>query len=128
MSWKADLDANLTVNNAGAVYHTGKVMEATPEDIDKTFAVAVRGPLMLIQATFPHMSQHGRIINISSIASKLGLDNFALYAGGKAALDCITFAIAAEVSQDPGSILSCWEIGGGRVPSRVRMSWLTEWL
>lgn len=68
------------------------------EDIDKTFAVTVRGPVMLIQATVPHMSQHGRIINISSIASKLALGGCPLYAGGKAAMDCITFAIAAEVS------------------------------
>lgn len=73
-------------------------MEATPQDIDNQFAIAVRGPLMLIQATVPHMSQHGRIINLSSIASKMALGNCPLYASGKAAMDCMTFAIAAEVS------------------------------
>lgn len=85
------------------MYDTGKVMDATLEDIDNTFAVTVRGPVLLIQATLPHMSQHGRIINISSIASKLGLGGCALYAGGKAAMDCISFAMAAEVSKTSDS-------------------------
>lgn len=81
------------------MYDTGKVMEATLEDINNTFAVTVRGPLLMIRKTVPYMPQHGRIINISSIASKLALGNCALYAGGKAAMDCITLAIAAEVSK-----------------------------
>lgn len=73
-------------------------MNATPADIDATFATAVRGPILLMQATVPHMPQYGRIVNVSSIASKLGFDGLALYAGGKAAMDAITFAIATEVS------------------------------
>lgn len=72
-------------------------MKLTPQEIDKTLALTIRGPILLMQATVPHMSQHGRIINISSIASKLGIDGIALYSGAKAAMDTITFAVAAEV-------------------------------
>lgn len=73
-------------------------MNVTPEEIDATFATAVRGPILLMQNTVPHMPQHGRIINISSVSSKLGLDGVALYSGGKAAMDAITYAVATEVS------------------------------
>lgn len=73
-------------------------MNVTPEEIDATFATAVRGPILLMQATVPHMPRHGRIINVSSVASKLGFDGLALYAGGKAAMDAITYAVATEVS------------------------------
>lgn len=86
------------VNNAGAVYGGPRLMEVTPEEIDATFATSVRGPILLMQATVPHMPRFGRIINISSVASKpITLEGVALYGGGKAAMDQITFAVAAEV-------------------------------
>ena len=86
------------VNNAGAVYGGPKLMEVTPEEIDATFATSVRGPILLMQATVPYMPRFGRIINISSVASKpITVEGVALYGGGKAAMDQITFAVAAEV-------------------------------
>lgn len=86
------------VNNAGAVYGGPKLMEVTPEEIDATFATSVRGPILLMQATVPHMPRFGRIINVSSVASRpITLEGVALYGGGKAAMDQITFAVAAEV-------------------------------
>lgn len=73
-------------------------MEVTPEEIDATFATSVRGPILLMQATVPYMPRFGRIINISSVASKpITVEGVALYGGGKAAMDQITFAVAAEV-------------------------------
>jgi NAD(P)-dependent dehydrogenase (short-subunit alcohol dehydrogenase family) len=101
------------VNNAGAVYGGPKLMEVTPEEIDATFATSVRGPILLMQATVPHMPRFGRIINISSVASKpITVEGVALYGGGKAAMDQITFAVAAEVrASSHGFIIQlymCW--------------------
>lgn len=77
-------------------------MEVTPEEIDATFATSVRGPILMMQATVPHMPRFGRIINISSIASRpFYLEGVALYGGGKAAMDQITFTVAAEVRPAP---------------------------
>lgn len=90
---------DILVNNAGAVYGGPLLMKVTPEEIDATFATAVRGPILLMQATVPYMPRYGRIINVSSIASKIGLDGVALYAGGKAAMDAITFAVATELGK-----------------------------
>ena len=78
---------------------------ATSENIAQQFNIGVFAPLKLIQATVPHMPRGGRIINIGSIASKLGLHGSAVYNASKAALDSLTFSMAKEVCQawDPVS-------------------------
>lgn len=85
----------LVVNNA-AWAATEPVLTATPETIQRTFQTCVLGPLYLIQATVPHMPQGGRIINIGSVASKLGVEP--VYGAAKAAMDALTFSLARDVS------------------------------
>ncbi|KAG6368835.1 hypothetical protein INS49_003051 [Diaporthe citri] len=75
------------------------------KEIDATFATSVRGPILLMQATVPHMPRFGRIINVSSVASRpITLEGVALYGGGKAAMDQITFAVAAELGKNGKNI------------------------
>jgi NAD(P)-dependent dehydrogenase (short-subunit alcohol dehydrogenase family) len=76
-------------------------LETPPETIEKTFAVNVNGPIYLTQSAIPHMSAGGRIINISSVASKLGMQYLPVYGASKAALDSLTFSWAKEVSSFP---------------------------
>lgn len=85
------------MNNA-AWAKPGPTLSNTPEDIAKAFEIAVYGPIYLIQATVPHMPKGGRIINIGTVASKIGLDAMPLYSASKAAMDALTFAMAREVS------------------------------
>lgn len=66
------------------------------------FGVNVYGTIFLVQAAVPHMPRGGRIINISSVASKLGLDFLSIYGASKAALDSLSYAWAKEVSDDTG--------------------------
>jgi NAD(P)-dependent dehydrogenase (short-subunit alcohol dehydrogenase family) len=87
----------LTVNAA----MTGRPvlgLEATLEDMHTQFNVGVFVPLRMIQATIPHMPRGGRVINIGSIASKLGIHGSPVYNASKAALDSLTFSLAKEVS------------------------------
>jgi NAD(P)-dependent dehydrogenase (short-subunit alcohol dehydrogenase family) len=86
----------LAVNNA-AWAATEPVLTASPETIQRTFQTCVLGPLYLIQATVPLMPQGGRIINIGSIASKLGVEP--VYGAAKAAMDALTFSLARDVSE-----------------------------
>lgn len=67
------------------------------EAVEKTFAVNVYGPLLLIQNVVPVMPRGGRIINIGSIASKLGTPESPIYGASKAAMDALAFAVAKEV-------------------------------
>lgn len=88
----------VTVNNAA---ETGSepLLEASPEHIQKQFAVNVFGPVYLTQAVVDigKMPRGGRIINIGSIASKMGLHVAAIYAAAKAAQDSLTASWAGEV-------------------------------
>jgi NAD(P)-dependent dehydrogenase (short-subunit alcohol dehydrogenase family) len=43
------------------------------------------------------MPRGGRIVNISSVASKLGMDILPVYGASKAALDSLSFSWAKEV-------------------------------
>jgi NAD(P)-dependent dehydrogenase (short-subunit alcohol dehydrogenase family) len=57
----------------------------------------------MIQAAVPVMPQGGRIINIGSIASKIGVAPIALYGAAKAANDALTYALAMDVCSFPRS-------------------------
>ncbi|POR38711.1 Uncharacterized protein TPAR_01095 [Tolypocladium paradoxum] len=87
---------DIVVNNASVVTY-GSILDSKPEDIMKMFQVAVVGPVLLLQAAYPHIPQHGRIINIGSVGSKLGLVQFPIYASAKAAMDQLTFSLSREV-------------------------------
>jgi NAD(P)-dependent dehydrogenase (short-subunit alcohol dehydrogenase family) len=82
------------VNNA-AWANLGAGLMATPEHVSRAFATIVYGPLYLIQAAIQYMPKGGRVVNIGSIASKLGADP--IYSAAKAAADALTYSLAREV-------------------------------
>lgn len=73
-------------------------MEISKESIESIFNVNVFGTIFLTQAVVPHMPPGGRIINISSVAGKLGLDVLPVYGASKAAVDSLSYVWAKEVS------------------------------
>ena len=85
------------VNNA-AGGEGGPILCATQAGIERTFATIVYGSIFMMQAAAPYMPRGGRIINIGSVASKLGAGDLPLYSAAKAAMDQLTYAVAAEVS------------------------------
>jgi NAD(P)-dependent dehydrogenase (short-subunit alcohol dehydrogenase family) len=87
---------DILVNNiGGGDYAT--IATTTPEQYDQTFANNVRSPFFLTQALLPHLSDGGRIINISSVASRLAGTDFIVYSMSKAALDMFTRVLAKEL-------------------------------
>jgi NAD(P)-dependent dehydrogenase (short-subunit alcohol dehydrogenase family) len=66
-------------------------------DIEKFFQINVFGTIYLTRAAVPHMGRGGRIINITSIGSKLGLESLPIYGATKAAVDSLSYAWAREV-------------------------------
>jgi NAD(P)-dependent dehydrogenase (short-subunit alcohol dehydrogenase family) len=75
-------------------------MEITPEQVRHEFGSNVYSTIYLTQAVVDtgKMPKGGRIINISSIASKQGLEGVAVYSAAKAAQDSLTASFAGEVS------------------------------
>jgi NAD(P)-dependent dehydrogenase (short-subunit alcohol dehydrogenase family) len=87
------------VNNAG---HSiwGPTEKTTVEDFDSMFASNVRAPYFLVGAFAPAMAAKGSgaIINISSMAGRIGLPAGAAYGATKAALASLTQGWTAEYS------------------------------
>lgn len=100
------------VNNAGTGWMAG-TLDHKPEHIQSILDTNIKGPIFITQATVPHMPPGGRIINISSTASKLGLDELPIYGASKAALDSLTFSWAKEV-RNFRSHVSTGSIGLGK--------------
>ena len=68
-------------------------------DLCSLFRVNVRAPALIVQASLPHFSPSGnRIINISSIASRVNFPTYQLYSASKAALDSLTRTWAKELA------------------------------
>ncbi len=84
--------------NCAAICIVDPLMDVTPQRWDNVFAVNARGAFFLMQAAAkPMIAQNfGRIINVSTPASKMGFPNFASYAASKAAVDSMTRAAAVD--------------------------------
>ena len=65
-------------------------------------AVHFWGPLHTMRAAIPHMRNQGggRIVNISSIAGKIGVPHLAPYCAGKFALTGLSTAVTPELARD----------------------------
>jgi NAD(P)-dependent dehydrogenase (short-subunit alcohol dehydrogenase family) len=90
---------DILVNNAGfSVWGPTETFEIA--SFDKMFAANVRAPFFLVAAFAPGMVARGTgsIVNISSMAGRIGLTGGAAYGATKAALASLTQAWAAEYS------------------------------
>ncbi|OTA69253.1 NAD(P)-binding protein [Hypoxylon sp. EC38] len=94
------VNKSTTVNNAGIAPMTPTV-EVTPEEMSSVFRTNVWGPLLLVQAALPYMPRGGRIINISTCLSRMGLHS-PVYSASKAALDSLTYTWALEFGRKFG--------------------------
>jgi NAD(P)-dependent dehydrogenase (short-subunit alcohol dehydrogenase family) len=89
---------DILVNNAGT-WSVQPLLGITEEEWTRVFDVNVKGLLFCLQAAARHMKENGggKIINISSPASRMGLPGYAAYAASKAAVDSITRSAAAAL-------------------------------
>jgi NAD(P)-dependent dehydrogenase (short-subunit alcohol dehydrogenase family) len=90
---------DVLINNA-AIASVQPFLEVTAHEWDKVFAVNVRGAITMLQAAARYMKIHGggRIINITSPASRMALPSNAAYAASKAALDSLTRTAAVALA------------------------------
>jgi short-subunit dehydrogenase len=89
---------DVLINNAGAGIN-GPLEEIPEEEIQRNFNINFFGPLNVIKAVLPQMrKQHsGLIINITSIASYMGLPFRGVYSASKAALEITTESYRLEL-------------------------------
>ena len=97
---------SVLVNNAGIVDRAARVDELSLERIERMFAVNVTGSILCAREAVKRMStrhggQGGSIINLSSIAAKLGAaGQYVDYAAAKGAIDVFTIGLSREVGAE----------------------------
>ncbi len=94
----AEKKIDVLINNAG-MGMVGPIENATQEEILKLFNLNLAGSVMMMSAVLPKMREQksGKIINISSIGSEMGLPFRGFYSASKSAIDKVTEAIRYEV-------------------------------
>jgi NAD(P)-dependent dehydrogenase (short-subunit alcohol dehydrogenase family) len=94
----AQLDrVDVLVNSAG-VAHIGNLLNTPVEEFDKIYGVNVKGVYLTMQAALPKMlaAGGGSIVNLASIASKVGIADRFAYSMGKGAVLTMTLSVAKD--------------------------------
>ena len=88
---------DVLVNNAG-IYEFAPLESITAEQFHKHFNLNVLALLLATQEAVKLMGpEGGSIINMSSIAGRMPVQNASVYSASKAAVDAITVALAQEL-------------------------------
>jgi 3-oxoacyl-[acyl-carrier protein] reductase len=86
---------DILVNNAGA--GTRAVIEdVTEEALDETLQVDLKAPFFLIKYASPRLRDGGRIVNVSSMGTRVAYPEMAAYSQAKAGLVALTLLLAAH--------------------------------
>lgn len=92
---------DILVNNAG-VEEISKFVEVTEAQYDKIMGVNLRGTFFTAQAAARIMKEQksGKILNIGSLGSAIGLSESSVYCGTKGGVLGITRTMAIELARD----------------------------
>jgi 2-keto-3-deoxy-L-fuconate dehydrogenase len=88
---------DILINNAG-IAHIGNVEVTSESDLDRVYAVNVKGAYHCLREAIPLLrrSGGGAIVNLSSIAALVGLEDRFAYSMSKGALTAMTLSVARD--------------------------------
>lgn len=91
---------HVLVNNAG-INVRKPFVQITPEEYDSVMGVNLKGVYFLTQRVVKHMLEKGKggkIINIASLTSQIGISNISVYGASKGGVYALTKALAVELA------------------------------
>jgi NAD(P)-dependent dehydrogenase (short-subunit alcohol dehydrogenase family) len=96
-AWEGVDALDILVNNAG-IAHVGNVEQTSPEELDRLYRVNVKGVYHCLHFGIPKLkAQSGAaILNIASIASKIGIEDRFAYSMTKGAVLSMTLSVARD--------------------------------
>jgi 2-keto-3-deoxy-L-fuconate dehydrogenase len=88
---------DILVNNAG-IAHVGKLENTTEEDLERVFAVNVKGVYHCMGACIESMKERGGgvILNMASVAASVGISDRFAYSMSKGAVLAMTLSVAKD--------------------------------
>ena len=112
---------DLVVNCAGIALPQKVLSDVSEEEMDRVYALNVKGAMLLTQAAIPHMLQKegGSIVHISSMWGIVGGSCEAVYSASKGALNSFVKAMAKELAP---SHIRVNAVAPGLVPSPMNGS------
>ena len=92
---------DVLVNNAGIAGPTGRVETIEPDEWDRTLEVNITGQFNCTRLAVPHLKESGNpsIVNLSSLAGRLGFPMRTPYAASKWAVVGFTKSLAMELGE-----------------------------
>jgi NAD(P)-dependent dehydrogenase (short-subunit alcohol dehydrogenase family) len=116
---------DVLVNNAG-IGHVGDMLHTAGADLDRLYAVNVRGVFNVTRAFLPHMIRRrsGNVINMASIGAVVGVRDRLAYCATKFAVAGLTRSMALDHARD-GIRVNC--VCPGRVETPFVAARLREY-
>jgi NAD(P)-dependent dehydrogenase (short-subunit alcohol dehydrogenase family) len=121
----ADLGGIDILVNCAGVMHRGAATESTVQDLDTLWEVNMRGLYAVTQALLPQLiaSGSGKIVNVGSLGSLLGLEQRAAYAATKGAVRQYTQSLAVDLGRHQICVNA---IAPGYIETSMSADWLSD--
>jgi hypothetical protein len=93
-----DVQLDILVNNAG-IWKPTPLGKSSPETVDEILDTNLKSVFLVTQAALPLLRHGARIVNLSSVAGRIGIaGGRSLYGATKAALDSLTRSWSLELA------------------------------
>jgi 3-oxoacyl-[acyl-carrier protein] reductase len=91
-----DEPVRVLVNNGGIALH-GLIEEFTAEDFIRQQQINATAPFLIIKAALPRLADGGRVVNISSAATRVAVPDLIGYTMTKGAIEALTLPLAKHL-------------------------------
>lgn len=113
---------DIIVNNAG-IGRSPDLLTLTEDEFDQIFAVNVRAPFFVVKEGLRRLRDGGRVINISSGATRVAVPEIIAYAATKGAMDAFTLSLAKQLGPRGVTVNA---VAPGIIDTDTNAGWLRD--
>jgi 3-oxoacyl-[acyl-carrier protein] reductase len=113
---------DILVNNA-SITDSISIEDETEDRFDHIFTVNVKGPFFVIKHALSRIRDGGRIINVSSCATRCAFPDYLAYTMTKGAINSLTYVLAQDLGKRGITVNA---IAPGVTDTDMNANWLNE--